>query len=70
MVFFLKYNCMNFSFTCILHVPGLNGFLDCYCHLFFKQNMTFRREADFISSQGKKQGCSTSTNSVVSDNEA
>ena len=57
---------MNFS--CILHVRGLTGFLDCYCHLLFKQNMAFRREADFLFSEGEKWGCSSYTNSVVSDN--
>ena len=44
---------MNFS--CILHVPGLTGFRDCYCYLLFKQN------------EGEKRGCSSYTNSVVSD---
>jgi len=30
--------------------------------------MAFRREADFLFSEGEKWGCSSYTNSVVSDN--
>jgi hypothetical protein len=41
---------MNFSF--ISRVSRITGFLDCFCHLLFEQNIMFwRREAVFISAE-------------------